>query len=166
MAARSENDPPRKPAGKRARSAAPAVEDEQSIGFWLRHAHRAFVRALAQELAPYDILPAQWTVLRALWRRDGITQVALAERIGVEKASLTGVLASLEKAGLVRRVRDPRDRRKLDVRLTPAGRRLKRRLLACGETVNRRAARGVAAADLAGFTKLLRTLAANLEAGL
>ena len=147
---------------KRSRGS-PDPTAEASLGFWLRHAHRAFVRALARELAPHGILPAQWTVLRALWSRDGVTQVALAERIGVEKASLTGVLAGLEHAGLVRRERDPLDGRKLAVRLTPAGRRLQAKLRGCGEAVNRRAAQGVPPAALADFTALLRTLAGNLE---
>ena len=79
--------------------AAPDAAAEASLGYWLRDAHRAFVRALAQELAPHGILPAQWTVLRALWHRDGVTQVELAERIGGENlAELTRALSQVVDA--------------------------------------------------------------------
>jgi len=51
----------------------------------------------------------------------GLTQVELATRMRVEKASLTGVLNSLEAKGLIARARNRQDRRKVNLRLTEAG---------------------------------------------
>src|ERR1700694_1905313 len=76
-----------------------------SVGYLARYAHRAFVKALADELAPHGLLTAQWSVLRILWDIEGLTQVELAERMRVEKASLTGVLEGMERRGLILRVR-------------------------------------------------------------
>jgi DNA-binding MarR family transcriptional regulator len=52
----------------------------------------------------------------------------IASRMMVTRATITGVLDSLETRGFVRRVPSPTDGRSRDVTITPAGRRLVRRL--------------------------------------
>jgi MarR family transcriptional regulator for hemolysin len=49
------------------------------------------------------------------------TQVELANRIGIERATITRMLDSLEGDGLIERLADPADRRTKRIRLTPAG---------------------------------------------
>jgi DNA-binding MarR family transcriptional regulator len=95
--------------------------------------------------------------------QEGLTQVELAERMRVEKASLTGLLNSLEKKRLIARARNPRDRRKVNLRLTPAGRGLEARLLACARTVNERATRGLPPAGVGEARTLLSAFIGNLE---
>jgi DNA-binding MarR family transcriptional regulator len=140
-----------------------ATANDQSLGYLIRYAHRAFVKALAQELEPHGILTGEWTALRVLWMDEGLTQVELAERMRVEKASLTGVLGALEVKGLIVRERNPRDRRKVNLRLTAAGRRLETRLIACGHAVNEKAARGLPPARVGEMRALLNTMIDNLE---
>jgi len=53
----------------------------------------------------------------------------LAENLGVKKATMTGLLNGLEKDNLVERVADPRDRRKIGIRLTANGRKLLDKML-------------------------------------
>jgi DNA-binding MarR family transcriptional regulator len=147
------------------RSAAPSslALADPSLGYLVRYAHRAFVKALAQELAPHGISPGEWSALRVMWMREGLSQVELAERMRVEKASLTGVLASLEAKGLVVRARNVEDRRKIKLRLTPAGRKLEARLLACAQAVNERATQGLPPAQVGEVRALLTALVDNLE---
>ena len=137
--------------------------ETQSLGYLARYAHRAFVKALAQELEPYGILSAQWSVLRILWDSEGLTQVELAERMRVEKASLTGVLDGMERCGLILRVRNKEDRRKINITLTAQGRRLKAKLLPYGAKINRKAARGMSEAETVQLRRLLAKLIQNLE---
>jgi DNA-binding MarR family transcriptional regulator len=136
---------------------------EESIGYLIRSAHRAFVKALAQALEPYGISPGEWSALRVLWREEGLTQVELAERMRVEKASLTGILSSLEAKAFVTRVRNLEDRRKINLRLSPAGRNLEAHLLGCGFAVNERAAHGIAPSDMTALRGLLNIMIANLD---
>ncbi len=137
--------------------------DSLSVGYLVRYAHRAFVKALAQELEPHAILAAQWSVLRILWDIEGLTQVELADRMRVEKASLTGVLEGMERRGLILRVRNAEDRRKINITLTVQGRRLKADLLPHAARINRKAARGMTETEAAQLRRLLAKLIQNLE---
>ena len=143
--------------------AAAVAAADPSLGYLIRYAHRAFVKALAQRLEPHGILPGEWSALRVLWTQQGLTQVELAERMRVEKASLTGVLAALETKGLIVRVRNQRDRRKVNLRLTAAGRRLETRLIACAHAVNETATQGLPPSQVGEVRALLNSLIANLE---
>jgi DNA-binding MarR family transcriptional regulator len=151
---------------RRAGDSAPASSNphtDPSLGYVIRYAHRAFVKALAQQLEPHGIPPGEWSALRMLWMQEGLTQVELAERMRVEKASLTGVLNSLESKGLVTRARNLHDRRKINLALTPAGRRLETTLLACAHAVNARATANIAPAQVGEVRALLNAFIANLE---
>jgi MarR family transcriptional regulator, organic hydroperoxide resistance regulator len=140
-----------------------AIERE-SLGLLVRSTHRAFVRALATELAPHGISNAEWSALRVLWRSDPPTQVELAEQLAVEKASVTPVLAGLERKGLVRRGRDAEDRRKTPIHLTARGRALEAALLPLGAQVNARAEAGLGARDRATLRRLLHRVLGQLGA--
>ena len=137
---------------------------DDSLGLLLRGAHRAMVRALSAELAPHQVTNAEWSALRVLWRGDGLTQVALAERLAVEKASLTPIVAALERKKLITRRRDPRDRRKSRILLTAAGRRLRSHLLPLGEMVNTRAEATLTPAERTRLHTLLRKVTATISA--
>lgn len=152
-------------AGKR-----PAVQhgwngspNDESLGLLLRSAHRAMVRALSAELAPYQITNAEWAALRVLWRGDGLTQVTLAEHLAVEKASLTPVVAALERKKLITRRRDPKDRRKSRILLTANGRALRSHLLPLGDMVNARAEATLAPSDRARLRALLCQVLATIS---
>jgi len=51
-----------------------------------------------------------------------IGQSELSEQVKLARATITGIVDRLERAGLVERRRDLKDRRRVQVRLTPAGR--------------------------------------------
>ena len=135
----------------------------QSVGYLARYAHRAFAKALTGELAPHDILGGQWSALRVLWEQEGLSQVDLAERMRVEKASLTSVLDAMERRKLIVRSRNSEDRRKVNINLTAYGRGLKARLLPYGVSINRKATRGMSTAEVDQLRGLLARVIRNLE---
>jgi DNA-binding MarR family transcriptional regulator len=55
---------------------------------------------------------------------EEINPSSLAEKVGVTRATMTGLLDGLEKNSLLDRVAHPEDRRKLGIRLTKKGRQL------------------------------------------
>lgn len=141
----------------------PDQHETQSLGYLARYAHRAFVKALERELGRHGVLTGQWSVLRILWTTEGLTQVELAERMRVEKASLTGVLEGMERGGLILRTRNADDRRKINIKLTARGRRLKPELLPYAAMINRRAARGMSETEIVLLRRLLAKVTENLE---
>jgi len=150
-------------AGKAAASVCEGEAGLDTIGYLIRYAHRALVRSLASGLKEHDISPAQWSALRELWKEDGYSQVELAQRIRVEKASLTSVLDSLESRGLIRRVRSGEDRRRSNVYLTEAGRASESLLIPSAIAANRQALAGIAEDKLAIFREVLVRLLRNLD---
>ena len=82
-------------------------------------------------LAQHNISQGGFTVLMALNRccEGPSTPAALADHAGVTRATMTGLLDTLEKEGIVRRGADTQDRRTVLVSLTDAGRSLVERLL-------------------------------------
>lgn len=136
---------------------------DRSLSFLVRQAHRAFVATLADRLLPHGVSVAEWAVLRRLWQQEGFTQVDLADRMRVRKASLTSVLAGLERKGLLRRIRRGEDLRKYHLFLTKRGRDLREELLPVGVAINRRAVAGIDPDDAGLVAQLLEKVIANLE---
>jgi MarR family transcriptional regulator, organic hydroperoxide resistance regulator len=69
----------------------------------------------------------QYLVMLSLWERDGVTVSELGQRLFLDSGTLTPLLKRLEAAGLLGRLRDTADERRVLVRLTASGRRLKGR---------------------------------------
>jgi DNA-binding MarR family transcriptional regulator len=83
------------------------------------------VRSHLDELVrPSGITALQYTALTVLQRHDGLSAAQLARDSFVTAQSIADLVRSLEGRGLVRRERNPRNRRELLILLTDAGREL------------------------------------------
>jgi len=148
---------------KRVRSETQPDVPKIGLGMLLRDANAVFNRVLREELSQHGISFSQYQHLRQLWRADGLAQVELSRRIGIETASSTAVIDQLEKLGLIRRKRDAGDRRRIIVTLTPAGRALEKPLDNCAIAVNLRARDGLSKAEVAGLFDAVGKIIANLR---
>jgi len=86
-------------------------------------------RARVAQLAKHDLSAGRFMVLIQLLnkqenRPQPCTPAELAEMAGVARATMTGLIDTLERDGLVKREPDPVDRRMMFVHLTPAGQAL------------------------------------------
>ncbi|MFE9450933.1 MarR family winged helix-turn-helix transcriptional regulator [Streptomyces sp. NPDC006739] len=83
------------------------------------------VRSHLDELVrPAGITALQYTALTVLERHDGLSAAQLARDSFVTAQSMADLVRSLETRGLVRRERNPRNRRVLLILLTDTGREL------------------------------------------
>lgn len=135
---------------------------EDTVSFALARAGMAHRARAHQLLAEVGLHPGQEFLLRILWREGGATPGELAERLGVEPATVTKSLRRLESAGLVERGPDPDDGRRVRVTLTAAGRDLESRTREVWDQLE--------ANTVAGLThtqaETLRTLLAKVRDGL
>ena len=79
-------------------------------------------------LQPHDLTWTAFVVLWITWIWENAETRMIAEEGGFSKATLSGVLTTLEGRGMVTRERSPSDGRLVIVRLSPAGRRLMKKL--------------------------------------
>jgi DNA-binding MarR family transcriptional regulator len=79
-------------------------------------------------LAPHDLTWTAFVVLWVTWIWEPIETRAIAAEGGFSKATLSGVLTTLESRRLVSRSKSESDGRLVMVKLTPAGRRLMKKL--------------------------------------
>ena len=79
--------------------------------------------ALDACLTRHDLLQGRWWVLILLMREDSNTSTPsiLAEKAGVSRPTMTGLLDGLEQSNLVERVLTKEDRRSIFIKLTEAG---------------------------------------------
>jgi MarR family 2-MHQ and catechol resistance regulon transcriptional repressor len=95
----------------------------------LLRAEAAVRKRVAAELNREGVSPAGFSVLVVLTTAGGSTELkTLRRRLGWSKANATEVTATLQERGLVRRRRDPSDRRLVVVDLTYSGREIVERL--------------------------------------
>ena len=85
-------------------------------------------RSAAEELGRHDLLLVHHAILGALSDFGPQSQQEVANALDLDKSHLVARIDQLEERGLVRRERDASDRRRHRVTLTPAGRRLARKL--------------------------------------
>jgi DNA-binding MarR family transcriptional regulator len=96
----------------------------------LRVARDAYA-ALESYLDRFGLTDAKWVLLVQLFAEPSgrLLPSALASRLLVTRGAISGLVRGAERAGLVRRVAHPTDRRKYFVVLLPRGRRLVARTL-------------------------------------
>jgi DNA-binding MarR family transcriptional regulator len=81
------------------------------------------VRAHLDELLrPVGITALQYTAMTVLERHDGVPAAQLARESFVTAQSMADMVRTLEKGGLIARVRNLRNRRELLIHLTDSGR--------------------------------------------
>jgi MarR family transcriptional regulator, transcriptional regulator for hemolysin len=91
------------------------------IGLRLARTARAVTQAFERAMDQAGGSASTWQVLLLVRSKNWDTQSRLAEAMGVTSATLTHHLNALEDGGLVRRWREPDNRRVQRVELTPEG---------------------------------------------
>jgi DNA-binding MarR family transcriptional regulator len=139
------------------------IHFDSSIGYVLRDTYRGFSRVLQSKIAPHGVSIGQWYFLRVLWEEDGLTQRELSQRVGMMEPTTVTALNGMEKRGYVKRVRNVKDRRKINIFLTEKGRALRARLLPFVPEINRIASKNISEADLETLRTLLAAMKKNLD---
>jgi len=128
----------------------------------VRDAGRAYTRALQLRLAEYGIPFGHWTFLRILWESDGLTQRELSDRAGVMEPTTFTAMKNMEALGYIERRQLPDNKKNMYVYLTPAGRKLKKKLVPLAEQTNHVSLQGLKDTDIQITRHVLLTILRNL----
>jgi MarR family transcriptional regulator, organic hydroperoxide resistance regulator len=108
-----------------------------------------------------------WTgfvVLWVVWIWDGLETRRAAENAAISKATLTGVVKTLEARGLMTRRISDTDRRLVNLELTPAGMGLMKMLYPAFNAAEAEIVAGLTPRGLTQLTNSLRSIVTELEA--
>jgi MarR family transcriptional regulator, organic hydroperoxide resistance regulator len=104
-----------------------ALQLDHQLCFALYSASLAMTKLYKPLLEELGLTYPQYLAMLVLWETDGVTVSELGERLHLDSGTLTPLLKRLEAAELVTRLRDVEDERRVLIRLTAAGRKLKTR---------------------------------------
>ena len=102
-----------------------ALKLENQFCFALYSTSLAMTKVYKPLLAPLGVTYPQYLVMLVLWENDNVMVSKIGERLYLDSGTLTPLLKRLEANGLITRVRDTEDERRVRVQLTAAGSALK-----------------------------------------
>ena len=100
---------------------------DNQLCFALYSASLAMTKLYKPLLDELGLTYPQYLVMLVLWESDGLMVSELGQRLTLDSGTLTPLLKRLEASGLISRLRDVQDERRVHVHLTAAGRKLKAR---------------------------------------
>ena len=152
-------------AAKKVPSRSADVFDDRgrSVAWMMRTVHRQYDVEAEKILARENISISHWYYLRVLAERGEVNQLELSKRVGIASTTAVPALDNMEKRGLLRRTRDPKDRRKYFVGLTDEGGRLVKQLLPELTEMIASTLGGIPHEELQTFWGVLHRIEANLN---
>jgi DNA-binding MarR family transcriptional regulator len=125
----------------------------------------AIDRDCAARLAPFKLSEGKFVLLFLLCdQAEGLSPHELADRAGVTRATITGLLDGLERDGFIARQGGLPDRRKIAVALTALGRKTARKLRDEHSAWIASLLAGVTASEHKTFARVLQRIWRNLDA--
>lgn len=115
-------------------------------------------------LRPHGLTWTGFVVLWVVWLWDGMETRHVAENAAISKATLTGVVKTLEGRGLIGREGRDGDRRLVRLRLTPEGVALMDRLYPEFNAVESQVVAGLSVSSQGELAESLRTIVGTIEA--
>ena len=140
----------------------PALLLDNQLCFALYSTSLAMTKIYKPLLAPLCLTYPQYLAMLVLWEQDGIMVSELGERLYLDSGTLTPLLKRLEASGMIARLRDVTDERRVRVTLTAAGRKLNSKAAAIPACVERAA--GCSLPELMSLTRQVQALRLKLVA--
>ncbi|MES1183320.1 MAG: MarR family transcriptional regulator [Myxococcales bacterium] len=140
-----------------------SVKLEKALPFLIHACYQQIRSATYKEFLGHglELTPEQWIVLVQLWTKDGQSQSALSELTLRDAPTMSRILDTMQKGGLVTRVVDEEDARSRLVKLTQTGKALQAKLVPVAKRLVARLEQGISERDLETTHKTLAKMLAN-----
>lgn len=133
-------------------------DPEQQVAYLLRRAHQRASALFHNNTLETGLTPPQFWVLHKLYVTGEVSQNCLGRRIGIDAATMQGIVQRLLRRGLISRVPDPEDRRRVRLSLTGAGVSMVESCMETAQRANRDALQPLNARERRTLVQLLRRL--------
>ncbi|MGI0006379.1 MAG: MarR family winged helix-turn-helix transcriptional regulator [Nitrosotalea sp.] len=136
---------------------------ENSMGFVVNATAKAFQKSFDLELRKnVGVSLGQWRVVGALVMQPGLTQKEIADKVGIEGATLVPVIDKMEKEGLLKRKPDSDDRRVNRIYLTPKADSLWDAMIECALRIRKSSLKNISENDIQITLETLRKISKNI----
>ncbi|MGI1659013.1 MAG: MarR family winged helix-turn-helix transcriptional regulator [Desulfitobacterium sp.] len=137
----------------------------RSFGHKVNKSARLITQKLAKNFREneIEISTEQWKILLYLYREDGQTQSSLAENTGKDGPSISRIIDTLEKQNMVKRTRQPNNRRNNLIYLTEKARNMKESLMLMGQKTNEEVTQGITREEIVTCIGILNRVIENLS---
>lgn len=137
---------------------------EDSLHYKLRAAHTKCQNAIVHEITMHSTLrPGEPKILEYLAEHEPCSQKDIADGCDLKPASVTGILARMEKRGLIVRENKDGDRRTLSVSMSDLGKTAMTAVDEAFGAVDRTAITGLSTEENKTLMRLLDKVADNLN---
>jgi DNA-binding MarR family transcriptional regulator len=134
-----------------------------SVAFLLSSLGFAVSRHFHEVLAPLELEPGEFALLRAVSASGGEPQNALAERLHISPSWMVAIVDELERRELLERRPHARDRRVRNLHLTAAGKKLLKQAERRAQQFDRQVSDPLTETELQQLLELLQRVGTGLE---
>jgi DNA-binding MarR family transcriptional regulator len=93
-------------------------------GFLIRRLHQIHVAIFLKECADEQVTAIQWGIMTIVAANPGVGHVEIGEELGLDRSNVANVVKRLTRRGLLKQTTSRLDRRKKNIAITAAGRKL------------------------------------------
>ena len=138
-------------------------ELSDSFDFLIRDTRLLLTNQIERRLAKQGISLRIWFPLRVLYKKEGITQRDLGRELGFGDARAAVIVGVMLRRKFIYRQTSSLDKRRIDLFLTPLGRKMAQRTMRQSDEINAKIVAGFSASEVQAFRKLLMRAHENLK---
>jgi MarR family transcriptional regulator, lower aerobic nicotinate degradation pathway regulator len=133
-------------------------------GFLLKRCHQVSMAIFLDECREVSLTQSQYGCLRALEVYPGVDQIALGRLVGLDRSTAGMVIKTLSERRLIERVVNRRDKRRMRLKLSAAGKRLLIEIAPAAARAQARVLRGLPQESRTAFLDMLEAFLAGHDA--
>lgn len=139
------------------------MELSECINFLLSVSQNKVFKYFSKLLEEFDLTPAQYGVLNCLWREGQLSPKQIGELVYLEASTVSGILDKMQKADLIERTIDPKNRRNILVEATQKSLAIREKVEAATIELNNIALQNLSNDDKVVLKKALYTIINNFQ---
>jgi DNA-binding MarR family transcriptional regulator len=144
-------------------NAEPVLDLGDYLPYLVNRVGARIAASFTRELEPYSLSLPMWRVLAVLAQAGEQRQIDLAELTSIDTSTLSRLVKTVQRLGLVSRARSAESLREVRIALTARGRAVVKSLIPRALDYETEAARGLSLRELDSLKALLRRVYANME---